>query len=182
MHVEGSRTTQLIKGKAMAKEALASRHHECTRGNKLVQPAWLALLLSIAVLGIAAGQQGQAAETKGTTTAADVKKESQEAMATAKEYTAQQKDAFYKKMQAELDEMQAKIDKLKEKAGKASEKTKAETEKKVQELEKQKEAAGKKLNVLKSAGAEVWGDLKSGMNKTLDDLKKSYKRALARLD
>lgn len=163
----------MVKGTGMADMG----HATVTWGQAVV----LVLILAAGV-GLEAGRQGEAAEPRDKVTADDIKKESKEALEATKEYTAQQKDAFYKKAQAELDEMQAKIVRLKAEAGKASGKVKADVEKMIHELEEQKEAAAKKLEALQSASGRAWNDLKAGMNSAMDDLKKSYQRARSRLN
>lgn len=124
-------------------------------------------------------EQHVAAETKSGVSAQDVKQETKEALEATKEFTVQQKEDFQKKMQAELDRMQKQIDHLTAKADHAKKEAQAELNKAIGELQKQKDAAGKKLHELESASEKAWGDLKAGLNAVMEDLEKSYKRALS---
>lgn len=104
-------------------------------------------------------------ETKTSVSAEDVKKE---------------KEEFQKKMRAELDRMQGEIDQLAAKAKRAKKEAQAELKKATTELQEQKEAAGKKLKELESETGKAWSDLKSGLNATMGELERSFKRARAR--
>jgi len=140
----------------------------------------LLLVAVVVVLGLGWNGQAVAADTKPGVSGEDVKKETKEAVDTTKEYTVQQKEEFQKKMRAELDRMQKQIDHLKAKANRAKKEAQAELNHAVEELQEQKDAAGKKLKELESATGKAWGDLKSGLNATMEELEKSYKRARAR--
>jgi len=130
-------------------------------------------------IGLVSAQQNVKAETKSGVSAQDVKKETKEALETTKEFTAQQKAEFQKKMRAELDRMQKRIDHLTAKAHQAKKEAQADLNEAIAELQMQKDATGKKLHELESASEKAWGDLKSGMSAAMEDLEKSYKRALS---
>jgi TolA-binding protein len=157
-------------------------------GERLVQakldmkggPMKLLLIAVVVVLGFGWDGQAMAAETKPGVSAEDVKKDTKEALETTKEYTVQQKEEFQKKMRAQLDRMQKRIDQLTAKANRAKTDAQAELKKATAELQEQKDAAGKKLKELESATGKAWSDLKSGLNATVEELEKSYKRARAR--
>lgn len=140
------------------------------------------LLLIVIVVGLGLGWGGQAvaAQKKADVSAADVKKETKEALGAAKELTVQQKDEFKKKMRDELDRMQKEIDRLAFKTNQAKKEAQADLDKAVKELQKKKDATAKKLQELESASGKAWDDLKSGLNASVDDLEKSYKRAKSR--
>jgi uncharacterized coiled-coil protein SlyX len=125
---------------------------------------------------------GFGAESREKVTADDVAKEAKETLQVTKEYTTQQKEAFYRKMDEELKETQAQIEKLKAKSGEMSAEARDNLNKRIAELERQKAEAAKKLDEMKAATAEAWTDMKTRLNATMKDMKKSYKRALSRLD
>ena len=141
----------------------------------------ISFLLTVMVISVwmALVEQRVAAEAKTGTSAQDVKKETREALEATKEFTLQQKEDFQKKIQAELDRMQKQIDRLRAKADDAKTEAQADLNKAIAELQKRKDAAGKKLQELESASEHAWGNLKSGLNTAMEDLEKSYKRALS---
>jgi len=138
-------------------------------------------LLTVMIISVcmALAEQRIAVEAKTGTSAQDVKKETKEALEATKEFTLQQKEDFQKKIQAELDRMQQQIDHLRAKAAQAKTEAQAELNKAIAEPQKRKDAAGKKLQELESASEKAWGNLKSGLNSAMEDLEKSYKRALS---
>jgi len=140
------------------------------------------LLLSVIVVGLSLGWGGPAvaAEGKPGVSAEDVKKETKEALGAAKELTVQQKEEFQKKMRDKLDRIQREIDRLVFKANQAKKETRAELNKVIGELQKKKDAIAKKLQELESASGKAWNDLKSGLNASMEELEKSYKRAQSR--
>lgn len=111
----------------------------------------------------------------------DLKRESREAVDAARQYSAQQKEAFQKRMQKELDDLQPKIEELKRQAESASEQVRIEAKRQIRELEKERDKASRKLTELQAAGEEAWGELKTGMNAALTELRQSYDRAKSRL-
>jgi DNA repair exonuclease SbcCD ATPase subunit len=110
-----------------------------------------------------------------------VAKEAQEALEAAKEYTAQQKEAFQRKAHEELVAIQKQIIALQGKVGEASAATRAELQKSLAELERKKDAAKDRLDELRAATDAKWTELKSGVNAAIDELKESYRKALSRL-
>ena len=138
-------------------------------------------LLTVVVISfcMALVQQRGAAEAKTGTSAQDVIKETKEVLEATKEFTLQQKGDFQKKIQAELDRMQQQIDHLRTKADHAKTEAQVDLNKTIAELQRRKDAAGKELQELESASEKAWGNLKSGLNTAMEDLEKSYKRALS---
>jgi hypothetical protein len=134
----------------------------------------------VVVLGSGWGGEAVAAPKKADVSAADVKKETKEALEAAKALTVQQKEEFQKKMRDELDRMQKEIDRLVFKANQSKKETRAELDKVIKELQKQKDATAKKLQKMESASGKAWDDLKSGMNSSMEELEKSYTKAKSR--
>ena len=124
-------------------------------------------------------QQRGAAEAKTGTSAQDVKEETREALEVTKDFTLQQKEDFQKKIQTELARMQQQIDRLMARADHAKREAQADLHKVIAEVQKRKDAAGKKLQELESASEKAWENLKSGLNDAMEELEKSYKRALS---
>lgn len=139
-----------------------------------------AILFSLSLVGSV--PHAMADESEGQVTTDDIAQGAKETLKATKEYTIQQKEAFYKKMDEELKKAQAEIDKLKAKSEKASVGAREALNKMIAGLEKEKAEAAKKLEDLKNATAEAWGDMKAQMNSAMKDLKRSVKRVLSRLD
>jgi F0F1-type ATP synthase membrane subunit b/b' len=70
---------------------------------------------------------------------------------------------------------------LKAQVAKASEKAKAELNEMIKELDKKMAAAKQQLGKLKSASARTWEEAKSRTTAALDDLQKTYDRAVERI-
>ena len=64
----------------------------------------------------ACGDQKEAEKPKTSVTYEDVKKEAKEAMATAKSYTQQQKEEYFRKIEAKLKELDKEMQELQAKA------------------------------------------------------------------
>jgi len=112
---------------------------------------------------------------------ARVSKEAREAIEATKFYTIQQKEAFQRKAHEELISIQHQITLLQEKVSDASTSTRMELQRSVLELEKKKEAAREKLDELRTATGVKWNGVKTGLNTALDELRISYRKALAHL-
>lgn len=110
-----------------------------------------------------------------------VVKEAQETVEAAKQYTAQQKEAFQQKAQEELAVIQRQILGLRAKIEKSSESTRADLQKSLNELEKKKDGVREKVDELKNATDTKWHEVRGRMNNALDELKRSYRKLLAHL-
>lgn len=110
-----------------------------------------------------------------------VARDTKEAVEAAKQYTIQQKEAFQKVIHVELNEMQVKIAVLQKKTSAASVEARAEMQKAIQDLEKKKDEARRKLDDMNESTTSAWSKLKDGMTIAVEDLKKSYKKAVSTL-
>lgn len=81
------------------------------------------------------------------------------------------KEAYQEKIEAQLNEWSAKIKELKAKAEQAKADRKIELQKTVDDLRARKEAARKKLDEVKRAGADTWEKLRSDTDKALEEVK-----------
>jgi peptidoglycan hydrolase CwlO-like protein len=138
----------------------------------LLQALWIVCVWAVLVLGMAPDSLA-GAET--------IAKEAQETVEAAKEYTAQQKDAFQRKAQEELSAIQRQIETLRGKARNVSASTRAELQKSIDELDKKKEAVKGKLDALRDATDAKWHTIKTTVDTAFDDIKGSYQKALSRL-
>ncbi|MBH0178828.1 MAG: hypothetical protein HP491_13435 [Nitrospira sp.] len=110
-----------------------------------------------------------------------IAKEARETVEAAKEYTAQQKDAFQRKAQEELAAIHSQIETLRGKARHVSVSTRAELQRSIDELDKKKEAVKDKLDVLRDATDAKWHTMKTTVDTAFDEMKGSYQKALSRL-
>lgn len=84
------------------------------------------------------------------------------------------RDEYTRAMSKRLDELNLKYEDLKDRAGKAEVQAKKSLEKKLDEAKVKRDAAAKKLDELKAAGADRWEKVKEGVGSALDDLKKVF--------
>ncbi|MFI5346068.1 MAG: hypothetical protein ACHQ51_06810 [Elusimicrobiota bacterium] len=90
---------------------------------------------------------------------------------------AETKAEYVKKAHAELDELSARIDALEVKARKTGAATDEALKKKISELKARRKTAKKDFAKLKRASGEAWADLKAGVDKGIDDIKKELDEA-----
>jgi phosphoenolpyruvate-protein kinase (PTS system EI component) len=119
---------------------------------------------------VAAGA-GLAAE-KGAGAPSAAKKET--AAAPAKAPAEQEKQNYIQQMQNALDEVSKNIDQLKTKAQTATGDARAKIDSTIAMLKAQQAVAVKKLQDLRSTVGPAWNDMKAGMSKAVDDLRKAY--------
>jgi hypothetical protein len=82
-----------------------------------------------------------------------------------------EKLVYLEKMQAQLNEWVVKIDALIGKADKATSGKRAEYQKQIRTLQEKKKIAEEKLQILKTAGGDVWRDAKEAMDKISGDIR-----------
>jgi len=151
--------------------------------NTLRHSVLVALCLALGACGKQEPSQspGSAAESEAapsaTVTAEDVKEKSVEALDTAKQFTAQQKEEAEEALQAKLDEWRSKVNDLSERAKSAGQASRAEIEEKLSQLRKKMDDAQEKLAALKGAGEDAWQDLKSDLEDAVDDVQEFYRDA-----
>jgi uncharacterized protein YbjQ (UPF0145 family) len=90
------------------------------------------------------------------------------------------KEAYQEKIEAQLKEWSAKLHEMKAKADKATADAKIEMYKQIDHLRAQKDAAQQKLNDIKGASAESWEALKTGSEKALEEMKKTWESVKAK--
>lgn len=133
---------------------------------------WAAIMGMALVMGVAC------ASFAGTET---VTKEAKETLEATKQYTIEQKEAFQRKAQEELAVIQKQIGILQGKGHEVSAATRAELQRSIDELEKKRNAAKHELDQLREVTDSKWAAMKADVNSALEDLKRSYQKALSRL-
>ena len=131
---------------------------------------------SLLILCFAVAGMSFAAET-GSGTKSDVKKEAPAGLDKPKPSAEQEKQDYIKQIESTLDDVSKKINELKDKAQTATGDARAKIESTIATLKVQQDAAGKKLQELRSSTGAAWGEMKTGMSKAADDLRKAYEDA-----
>lgn len=94
----------------------------------------------------------------------------------------QDRKQYIDKMAAQLKEWDDKIQKLQAKADKAKADARTEYQKEMQQLQQKRTEARDKLQQLQQAGDEAWEELKTGAEKSWNDLKSAFENAKAKFE
>lgn len=89
--------------------------------------------------------------------------------------------AYEEKLEAQLEEWNAQIALLKAKADKAKADARIEYYKNIEALENKQQEAGTRLQAMKAAGDDAWEELKTGAEKTWDEVKAAYHNVVSKL-
>jgi len=85
------------------------------------------------------------------------------------------KEAYQEKVETQLREWTAKINELKAKADGAKADAKIEMYKRIEVLRAKQEVAQAKFQELKQRGADKWEEIRTSLDKAMDDLKTTWK-------
>lgn len=127
------------------------------------------------------GKKRVVAATADPVTTADLKKKVQETLEAARNYTYDRKDEYAQKLQGVADDLNKKIAELKVQAEQAGAEAKARLQPQIDELRRKSETVQKQLDKVKAATPAVWNDIKSGVNKALEELQDAFEKARERL-
>jgi hypothetical protein len=105
------------------------------------------------------------------------RREASEAYDAVKDYALKKKDEYAAKMGAEVQELERKTRDLRERMKTATAEGRAELEQRLKELEPKLDAARKKLDDLRAAGADAWERMKGEMDRLVNEARDGYKRA-----
>lgn len=125
------------------------------------------------VMGLSALIVGCKKQEPPKVTAKEVEEKVAEATGAAADYAKQEKDEYVARAQRAVDEAKAEIDKLKAGATQARAGAKRKLQRQIEAMEGRWKLAERKLIELKSASGEAWKDLKSGVDRAVEDLKQS---------
>jgi len=92
----------------------------------------------------------------------------------------EKRKAYEEKLDAQLKEWSAQIALFKARADKGKAEAKIEYYKTIEALQRKQDEAMKKLHELKSAGDEVWEDLKTGVEKAWTEVKAAFHGAASK--
>ena len=142
----------------------------------------LLIVMTITSLLLTAGcseEKEPAMQKEGTkTTAADVKKEAKELMATTKSYTLEQREAYEKELAKKFAEYDRKIFVLKEQLVDATEETRQKLQEQINMLLTKEGDLRNRAKGLKEASGKAWDDLKKGLDKASADLDEAFAKAM----
>jgi F0F1-type ATP synthase membrane subunit b/b' len=84
------------------------------------------------------------------------------------------KEAYQEKLEAQIKEWTAQLAEMKAKADKAGADAKSQMYQQIDQVRARKEAVQQKLTEIKAASADSWQALKTGSEKALDEMKKTW--------
>jgi LPS O-antigen subunit length determinant protein (WzzB/FepE family) len=113
----------------------------------------------------------------GKITTEDVRRDANQAVNTAAEFSQQTKEEFQKSLDARLKELDAEIAKLREKGRNLKDQAKISWDRKMADLETQRDAARAKLAEVGQSSAEAWKDVRKGAQSAWDELDKAVHEA-----
>jgi len=136
-------------------------------------PGILTLALSAALLPL--GCETNTSSTPATnSTMSNAKEKIRDAVDATSEAAKAKRDEYAREMSKRLDELNVKYEALKARAAQAEGQAKKDLEKMLEEAKVKRDAAAKKLDELKEAGADRWEKVKEGVGSALDDLTKVF--------
>ncbi len=133
---------------------------------------WLLILSGL--LAASGCQQKSVEQTPGKVTSDDVRRDADQAIHTAAEFSRQTKEEFQKGLQARLEEFDSQIERLREKGRDLTGDAKANWDRKLAELATKREAAGAQVDEIARSSAEAWKDVQKGAQSAWDELDKTF--------
>ena len=128
----------------------------------------LPLVMGLSVLAGGCERQEPPKVTPG-----DVERKAAEAAGAATDYARQEKEEYVARAQKAVDEARAEIATWRAEAGKARAGAKDRLQRQIDAMEARWKLAERKLGELRSASGEAWKDLRSGVDRAVEDLSRS---------
>ena len=113
----------------------------------------------------------------GGVTSDDVRRDAENAIDTAAEFSQQTKEEFQSKLNARLAQLDEEIVMLREKGSELKDDAKTRWDEKLVNLESKREAARVKLAEVKDSSAEAWKDIQKGAQSAWNDLDTAFRDA-----
>jgi len=114
------------------------------------------------------------------TTPADIKKEAEDLAKTTMAYTEEQKALYQKKIQEKMQQYSQKFVELQAKMVMLNEQAKANLAAEMESLNRKKQEIAEKAGEIQAAGGEAFGDLKKGLDASLEEMDKAVDEAISR--
>jgi len=133
----------------------------------------LSLAFSAALLSLGCGINPSSTPTSNSKIS-NAKEKIRQAVEATTEAAKLTRDEYAREMSKRLDDFDVKCKQLDARITKAEGQAKKDLEKKLAQAKVKREAAAKKLDELREAGADRWEKVKDGVGSALDDLKKVF--------
>ena len=143
----------------------------------------IVIVLFSLVAMVACDSQEETAQPKTDVSVDDVKKETAEAVESAKKYTMAQKESYVQEVDSKLEALDRDIEALGNRIQAGTDEIKAESQAELQQaltaLRAHKAEAERQYQELKDSSGEAWSDLKASMDSAMEDLNAAFERAKA---
>jgi predicted nucleic acid-binding Zn-ribbon protein len=90
------------------------------------------------------------------------------------------RDEYVQKTKAQLDQWNAEIDKMQAKMREAEADSKIRYQKRLEEMRKRRDEATEQLIKMQKAGDQAWDDLRSGFEKSWEQIQSAFRDATSR--
>lgn len=91
------------------------------------------------------------------------------------------RNAYLKKIEGALESLDREIGRLQVKGERAEKNLRNRYEEEIEILKRKRDVVNDKIREIRESGAGSWGELKSGAQSSLDDLKQAVDKAIAKL-
>ena len=143
---------------------------------------WITVVASMLAV-MACGQQETtpSATEDVKSSAAELKRESEELLGAIRDFTMEQKELLQQKVRQQLSTFNDKINRLQVQAENAGDEAKSQWDTLSVDMKEKLEVAEKHAEHLKDASADKWDDVKANLSAAMQDIEDAYHRAVARL-
>ena len=90
-----------------------------------------------------------------------------------------EKQSYLQKTDHEIQDWSSKINSLEERSQTNGSKTREELDRHMKVLKEDLETARKKIEEIRRSSENAWGSLRKGLDRTLDDVKRHYQKAVS---
>jgi hypothetical protein len=132
--------------------------------------AVMMIVAAVGALCLAGCEREKTPADRAKVTAEQVRDKIGEALRTVGRYSEQERREYQKKALDKIRGYDDELKKLREKARKLGAEKGLDLDREIEKLSEKKAWAEARLKELESSGSEAWKDLKTGMDKALDDL------------
>ncbi len=137
-----------------------------------MRPFLAGIVLAVLIAGC--GDSSLTKPGQKPVTAEEVKEKITDAAKTTGQFALQKKDEYQRLMEKDLAKLDEQIKTLRGKLAEMSGEAKTRAEQQIRKLETQRGEFSKKLDELKSSGADAWQHVKEGVDSSWEKLKSAY--------
>ncbi|MCF6147807.1 MAG: hypothetical protein E3K37_04020 [Candidatus Kuenenia sp.] len=168
-----------ISKKAQQPQRIFSMADQKKQWRKIIRKNGLVCVITFVLFLMVSCGNEKSEKTETEITAKNVQRKTQETLETTQAYLKQGQEKFAMDIEYKLNAIEEKIEQLEKRAENATAETKDKYNEIVEELHQRRDVARDKLDELKSAGIDVWEDLKFGMNVAYTDLENFFNKAVS---